>query len=98
MSKFDEILKVYQTINEEICRKNEFNDQKTRKKYKDLFSNMIDDVDIKCDEENNPPTIIDHCVMVARVSWKSTSNKTIYTNLVFGQPEQVENIQRNYKI
>lgn len=44
---------------------------------------------IKCDEENNPPDVVDSCSLVARASWTDARYGEMYIDMVFGPHGQI---------
>ena len=52
-------------LNKIISKNNNFNTKKAREEIKSYLENLIikNDFIIKCDEENNPPDIVDRGVM-----------------------------------
>lgn len=91
------IKEVYEKINNELLEQypfgGPFNDDETREEYRIRLKNEIGDVEVKCDLDNNPPEIVDECVLVATVRWTpKNSQETKYYHLVFGQPEQAMKI------
>jgi hypothetical protein len=95
--KFEE---VYKEINEKLLYNMDMNDVKTREWVKDtLRKNFLEAVLIKCDDENNPPEIIDLCLLVAQVIWNSDYSNTWQhknVSMIFGDPKQVEKYQRQH--
>lgn len=62
----------------------EYPNAKTRIKLKTLMEAFLPEYDIKCDEENNPPNLIDSGNIVVKVSTKKTLNGTYkYIDVIF---------------
>ena len=66
-----------------------FNTKKYRTEFKERLEKEIVNSVIKCDEENNPPDVVDLCCLVAKVSWVENHQHKYYKycDLIFGQPE-----------
>jgi hypothetical protein len=93
----NKIQEVYERINNEFLSISPFgilNDKKIRLEFKERLENEFTNTFIKCDEENNPPEVIDNCLLVAKLSWIG-NNKYKYCDLIFGQPEQVIKLTLN---
>ena len=94
----EKIQEVYERINNEFLSMSTFgpmNSKNYRTEFKQRLENEIVNSVIKCDEENNPPDVIDFCCLVAKVSW-TENHQQKYCDLIFGQPEQVIKLQRNF--
>ena len=94
----EKINEVYERINNEFLSMSPFgpmNSKNYRTEFKQRLENEIVNSVIKCDEENNPPDVIDFCCLVAKVSWIENHQQK-YCDLIFGQPEQVIKLQRNF--
>jgi hypothetical protein len=94
----EKIQEVYERINNEFLSKSLFkpmNNKSYRAEFKQRLENEIVNSVIKCDEENNPPDVIDFCCLVAKVSWNENHQRKC-CDLIFGQPEQVIKLQRNF--
>ncbi len=89
----NKIQEVYERINNELPF-GTFNDKKFRTEFKERLQNEFINCNIKCDEENNPPEVIDNCCLIAKVSWIE-NNKLKYCDLIFGQPEQAIKLTLN---
>ena len=91
-NKLDKILEVYEEINPTLAGK--YPDQKTRDEVKNLLLEKLDFLDdVWCNQENNPPNIVDEECIVARLKYDSKPNgEHKYTNLVFGNPEKTYKI------
>lgn len=92
------IQEVYERINNEFLSMGHFgpmNSKNYRTEFKQRLENEIVNSVIKCDEENNPPDVINFCCLVAKVSWVE-NHRQKYCDLIFGQPEQVIKLQRNF--
>jgi hypothetical protein len=87
------VIKAYEALNAELQNDMPVNDTKTREIIKARLESELPHCDIKCDEENNPPDIIDACVGVARAQWINKAMEISYVNLIFGRPEQIVRIQ-----
>lgn len=85
----EKIISAYENLNAELIKTMPFNDSKTREMIRTKLEDELTDCNIKCDEENNPPLIIDECVAVAKVWWKGEGHEIKYVDLIFGNPEQV---------
>jgi len=91
----ENIISSYEALNAELLDNMHVNDIKTRDLITIKLTTELPDCDVKCDEENNPPEIVDACVAVARVSWVSLEIGSTYVDLVFGAPEQIMAVQPN---
>jgi len=94
----EKIQEVYERINNEFLSMSPFGPMNTknfRTEFKERLENEIVNSVIKCGEENNPPDVIDFCCLVAKVSW-TENHQQKYCDLIFGQPEQVIKLQRNF--
>jgi hypothetical protein len=81
----DKIQKIY----DEMKHKYHANILENRSSLKtELLSKLGDQFEIKCDDENNPPNIVDlNCLMV-KIMWdKESDGDYKYANLVFGNEE-----------
>ena len=62
----------------------EYPDSKTRVKLKKLMEAFLPEYDIKCDEENNPPEVMDSGNIVVKISTKKLPNQTYsYIDVIF---------------
>jgi len=86
--KTDILFKVKEVIEKEIS--GSFPDQKTRDLVKNLLLEKASFLDgVKCDEENNPPEVVDDEVIIAKCIWESKNNGSFKSiNLVFGNEER----------
>jgi len=94
----EKIQEVYERINNEFLSMSPFgpmNSKSYRTEFKQRLENEIVNSVIKCDEENNQPNVIDFCCLVAKVSW-AENHQQKYCDLIFGQPENVIKLQRNF--
>jgi hypothetical protein len=100
MSLKTKIEKVCNELNSFISEKNNFNDDKTRLFVKNdielrlnfLNKNVnITDINVKCDEENNPSSIIEMCCLIAQINWKENYQQ-YYLIFPFGTKENYENL------
>jgi hypothetical protein len=89
----ESVIKAYEALNAELQNDMPVNDNKTRDRIKTSLENQLPHCEIKCDEENNNPEIIETCVAVARVSWINKAMEISYVDLIFGTPQQVMKIQ-----
>ena len=96
---------VYRDINDKICRglwpdtTNEYgwttavkyNDKQARRELQGRLRLRLPWADIKVDEENNSPEVIDGNCIVADVTWKMYpgSPEAHQVKLIFGQPNAV---------
>jgi hypothetical protein len=73
------------------------NNEKRRNELKvDLFNILGIQYDIKCDEENNAPEIMDYNCIVAKIIYNKTGiHGEIYNyiNLVFGEEKNISFVQ-----
>ena len=91
----DKIQELYEIINNEFISMSPFghmNNKNYRAEFKQRLEKEIVNSFIKCDEENNPPEVVDFCCLVARVSW-TENHQNKYCDLIFGQLEQVMMLQ-----
>jgi hypothetical protein len=83
----------YKFVNDTLCNEMPINTQTTRKwVIEKLEAKLEHEVVVKCDEENNPPDVINQCLLVAKVMWNSDYLNTWgykYVTMIFGQPEAV---------
>lgn len=87
----EKIQEVYERINNEFLSMTPFGPMNTknyRTEFKQRLETEIVNSVIKCDEENNPPDVIDCCCLATRVSWIENHQQK-YCDLIFGQSEQV---------
>jgi len=62
----------------------EYPDRKVRTKIKKLMEAFLPEYDIKCDEENNPPDVMDSGNVMVKVSTKIKSDGSHnYINVIF---------------
>ena len=88
----EKIQKVYDEIKHKYS--NGENNTKVRLLLKtELLFELGDDVEVKCDEENNSPDIIDFNCLVAKIVWDKVSGAYKYTNLVFGDEHNIGQVQ-----
>jgi len=87
------VIKSYETLNAELLAEMPINDSKTRKFIQDRLKLDLPDCNIKCDEENNSPMLIDQCVAIVKVWWINNKNEITYVDLVFGSPQQIAKVQ-----
>jgi len=83
MKTVEEIKKAYEIVKPIVIGEG-FNDKETRKKTKGLLEVLLGDkIDrVKCDEENNPPNVIDENILIAHVVYK---DKKRFIDLTFGK-------------
>lgn len=87
--KYVKIREVYDEINSDGLIFGKFNTRKFRRDFKILLKKRlmehgVTDFDIKCDEENNSPEIVEKFCLVARVSWVNENKEIYYSDLIFG--------------
>ena len=98
MQKMQRIKEAYDFINGVFMNGIMFNDVETRRWVIEKLQGRLKDCIAKCDEENNPPEIIDKNLLIAKVMWNSDYSKTwdvSYVDMIFGAPEQVTEYQKN---
>lgn len=86
------ILDVYEKLNADLINKMAVNNKQTRDEVNKILENKLDNCVIICDETNNNPTIINECICLARVMWKTNNTSHNYVDLIFGNPQQIANI------
>ncbi len=80
------ISKMTKTIRQEFQEGTYLNDKKTRQHLKERIQQELGpDIIVKCDEENNPSSVIDSNIIIARVTWINLSRIEKYIDLTFGQ-------------
>jgi hypothetical protein len=88
--KLSQIHDAFEAINQEIS--GSYPDQKTRDLVKEKLLQRLDFLDdVKCDQENNPASVIDDEVIIARCIWdrnKKVTGSFSYIDLAFGNPER----------
>lgn len=96
--KFVKVRDVYEQINSDGLIVEKFNTRKFRREFKILLKKRLMEhgvthFDIKCDEENNTPEIVEELCLVARVSWVNENKEIYYSDLIFGDPKYVEKVK-----
>ena len=89
----EKIQKVYNGI--KYKHSNGENNSKVRLLLKtELLFELGDNIEVKCDEENNSPDILDFNCLVAKIVWNKELNGSYkYTNLVFGDKHNIGQVQ-----
>lgn len=89
----EKIQKVYDEIKHKYS--NGENNTKVRLLLKtELLFELSDKVDVKCDEENNSPDILNFNCLIAKIVWNEELNGGYkYTNLVFGMKHNIGQVQ-----
>lgn len=98
MSQLEKIQVVYEKINGEFLLASPLgptNNRNFREEFKETLEKEIPGSTVKCDEENNPPDVIESNCIVAWVSWVE-DNSYKYCKLIFGQPDQVFKLHFKY--
>lgn len=90
----EKIKEISDRINNEFSNGAKFNNKDVRMELKNRLEQELPECTIKCNEENNPPELIDLCCIAARASWMENHQEKEYI-LVFGQKEQVNIAYRN---
>ncbi len=89
----EKIQKVYDKIKHKYSDKLNVSDVRLELKT-ELLIELGDQVDVKCDEENNSPEIVDYNCMVATIMWDKKQNGSYkYTKLVFGNDYNIGQVQ-----
>jgi hypothetical protein len=96
--KYVKVREVYDEINSDGLIVGKFNTRKFRRDFKILLKKRLMEhgvthFDIKCDEENNSPEIVEELCLVARVSWVNENKEIYYSDLIFGDPKHVEKVK-----
>lgn len=87
------IQEVYGSIMTEFLRNPTMNTPELRSGILERLCRELPGAGVKCDEENNPPEIIDQNVLVARISWIQDGG-LMHTNLYFGDYESIRNLKK----
>ena len=88
----EKIQKVYDEIKHKYS--NGENSTKVRLLLKtELLFELGDDVEVKCDEENNSSDILNFNCLVAKIVWDKGNGTYKYTNLVFGDEHNIAQVQ-----
>ena len=98
--EMENIDKIYAKVNDIFCRDMNFdNNQINRTKIKQILeSELGEHFCIKCDEENNSPTILENFCLVTTIEWnRRTDGYYQYCNLVFGTITSVIDIYQYLK-
>jgi hypothetical protein len=92
----NQILTAYKYINEILVNMKTYtNDQSTRDWVTNRLIELIGyKTDIICNETNNPSTVVDNNVLVARIHWRDGASIK-YQDLYFGEPRQVLQYKAN---
>jgi hypothetical protein len=91
----------YKFINDLLLNTNPMNTPETRKYVVELIQKRINhEVIVRCNEENNPPDIIDENLLIAELFWNVpydiAAPQISRTVLVFGSEEQIGKYQKQY--
>lgn len=93
----EKIERVYKEINESLLNSMPFNEPKTREwvrnTLREAFGNLTA---IKCDDENNPPIVVDQQLLIAKIMWNADYCNQYgykYVEMIFGAPVNVEKYQ-----
>lgn len=90
----EKIQKVYDEIKHKYS--NGENNTKVRLLLKtELLFELGDKFEVKCDEENNSPDILNFNCLVAKIVWDKdkVNGKYKYSNLVFGDEHNIGQVQ-----
>lgn len=87
----EKIFKAYEIINDQYDHI--MNTEVTRNEITIKLQEILPDVNIICNDENNTSLVIEFCCLVADLYWFS-DNTEQHTQLIFGNVEQVERLQR----
>jgi hypothetical protein len=92
------IKETYGYINNVLSNQQDVNDKQTRRWVIDKIQQKMEfDVIAICNDENNPPEIVDANILVVDLLWNTDYTKTFNmtkARLIFGQPDQVEKYQQ----
>jgi hypothetical protein len=98
----EKVIQVYEKLNTLYMNQQLMCSPQTRKVIKsDLENELGQDFKIKCDEENNPPCIVDAQIVVARVRFDidpSMPDFYKYIDLIFGDPNTVAYTQEKFDL
>ena len=90
----------YKFINSVLLGTKPMNEKKTRQWVTKTLAGRLSKygVVVKCNEENNPPNIIDKNLLIARVMRNHANDQPGYKfiNLIFGEFEQVKKYNEEY--
>lgn len=93
----EKIERVYKEMNDSLLHTMPFNEPKTREwvvsTLRQAFGNLTA---VKCDDENNPPDVVDQCILIAKVIWNTDYCNEYgykYVIMIFGNPDAVEKYQ-----
>jgi len=90
----EKIIETYEALNADLQNEMSVNDVVTRDRITAHLEIQLPHCEVRCDEENNPPDIIEACVAVARVQWLNKAMEITYVDLVFGRPDQIMKVQQ----
>ncbi len=85
-----QITNTYKTLNTKLLGDTPVNNAKLRSYVKSYLEKELPGTTVKCDEENNPPDVIDENCLIARVYWNKKDLDVVYRTLIFGQESQIE--------
>lgn len=90
-STYDKILKYHKKLKKKVISL--MNDQITRQFIKDYYVKKLGyEIAIKCDEENNTPSLIDDNLLMVRISWREEDmpmNEHKSVDLYYGNPTHI---------
>jgi hypothetical protein len=95
------IEETYKFVNDLLLNTTPMNTKETRHYVVELIQKRIDfQVIVKCDEENNPPEVIDENILIAQLFWNTpydAKGPQIHrSTLVFGEESQIDKYQKQY--
>lgn len=92
----ERIKESYEFVNTVLCNTMAINTEETRRYVIDTLQKRLEfDAVVICNEENNPPEIIDKCLLIAKVLWNPHDGKMgqKYVEMIFGNPTSVSAYQ-----
>lgn len=92
----ERIKESYEFVNTVLCNTMAINTEETRRYVIDTLQKRLEfDAVVICNEENNPPEIIDKCLLIAKLLWNSNDGQMgqKYIEIIFGNPISVSAYQ-----
>ena len=90
----------YTDINERLCNSMPFNEPHTREWVISALKNWFGtNCFVKCNDENNPPDVVDQSLLIAQVTWNSDYSREHqhkHVSMIFGDKERVERYQTQH--
>jgi len=92
---------IYKELNEIFINSLSFgnaNNEGVRNLFKVKLQNEFPNYQIKCDNENNSPLVVNSNTLIARLAVKGIRDEWRYCVLVFGKEEDVKQIQQELNL